>query len=137
MPSFFLFSNSCDRFIEVMKVLKAKKYGKMKQRQQQSAAEKASAAVAEVESSDMEAINNEKVGENSTIFSTPTRRLMFSLFKFYFREYLFNHVCTRVSSPRRSVSVPPSPSLISIVNSLDGFPPDFPFESPQCKAELF
>ncbi|XP_030447766.1 uncharacterized protein LOC115670604 [Syzygium oleosum] len=50
---------------EVMKVLKAKKYGKMKQRQQQSgAAEKASAAVAEVEGSDMEAINNEKVSKH-------------------------------------------------------------------------
>ncbi|XP_010043814.2 uncharacterized protein LOC104432920 [Eucalyptus grandis] len=44
---------------EVVKVLKAKKYGKMKQRQQQSgaAAEKANAAVAKDESSDTEAIN--------------------------------------------------------------------------------
>ncbi|KAF8039953.1 hypothetical protein BT93_B2234 [Corymbia citriodora subsp. variegata] len=43
---------------EVMKVLKAKKYGKMKQRQQQSGAdEKANAAVAKDENSDMEAVN--------------------------------------------------------------------------------
>ncbi|XP_030552065.1 uncharacterized protein LOC115756429 [Rhodamnia argentea] len=43
---------------EVMKVLKAKKYGKTKQRQQQSgAAEKANAGVAKDESSDMDAIS--------------------------------------------------------------------------------